>query len=225
MFGIGMTELIVVLVLATIVLGPEKMIEFAGQLGRWLAKFRAETNEVTREFREAFDVELGDFRQDINEVKHELAEIRNAGDTLASQLDPSQPRPRSRPVANLPTQARASSRPAFNLPTGSRAASPAAAPVISGPAHTMSAAAATMVAIQHTPQDETPAREIVRDLDPDADAIEISLGELMGEDVDAEAFDLEGPVLMEEPTPYEQPKEPANGQSGDAAAGEVLEEE
>jgi Sec-independent protein translocase protein TatA len=60
MFGIGLMELITILVLATVVLGPERMVEFAGQMGRWLAKFRAETDSVTKEFREAFNLELLD---------------------------------------------------------------------------------------------------------------------------------------------------------------------
>ncbi|MHB1318568.1 MAG: Sec-independent protein translocase subunit TatA/TatB, partial [Anaerolineae bacterium] len=58
MFGIGLMELLTILVLATLVMGPEGMVKFAGQLGQWLAKFRRETEGVTREFKEAFNLEL-----------------------------------------------------------------------------------------------------------------------------------------------------------------------
>ena len=58
MFGIGLLELLTILVLATLVMGPEGMVKFAGQLGQWLAKFRRETEGVTKEFKEAFNLEL-----------------------------------------------------------------------------------------------------------------------------------------------------------------------
>ncbi len=40
MFGIGMTELLVILVLALLVLGPKRLPEMARSLGRGLAEFR-----------------------------------------------------------------------------------------------------------------------------------------------------------------------------------------
>jgi sec-independent protein translocase protein TatB len=60
MFGIGTGELLVIMVIAMLAVGPERMVVFAGQLGRLIAKFRAETDSVTKEFREAFDFEIGD---------------------------------------------------------------------------------------------------------------------------------------------------------------------
>lgn len=58
MFGIGTGELLVILVIAMLAIGPERMVEFAGQLGRFIAKFRAETDTITKEFREAFTLEI-----------------------------------------------------------------------------------------------------------------------------------------------------------------------
>ena len=46
MFGIGTTEIIVILVIALLVLGPKKLPELARSLGRGLAEFRRATSEV-----------------------------------------------------------------------------------------------------------------------------------------------------------------------------------
>ena len=48
MFGIGTTELILILVVALLVLGPKKLPEIARSLGRGMAEFRRASNEFTR---------------------------------------------------------------------------------------------------------------------------------------------------------------------------------
>jgi TatA/E family protein of Tat protein translocase len=49
MFGIGMPELILILGLALIVLGPKKLPEIARALGKGLAEFRRATDELKDE--------------------------------------------------------------------------------------------------------------------------------------------------------------------------------
>jgi TatA/E family protein of Tat protein translocase len=52
MFGIGMPELLLILGLALIVLGPKKLPELAKALGKGLAEFRRATDELKTEFRQ-----------------------------------------------------------------------------------------------------------------------------------------------------------------------------
>jgi Tat protein translocase TatB subunit len=52
MFGIGMPELLLILAVALIVLGPKKLPELARALGKGMAEFRRATDELKEEFRQ-----------------------------------------------------------------------------------------------------------------------------------------------------------------------------
>ncbi len=69
-FGIGLAELAIILILAGIFLGPQRIRDIARTLGRWTAELRRVTRGFTQQLNAELDAaELADLREALNEVK------------------------------------------------------------------------------------------------------------------------------------------------------------
>ena len=91
MFGIGVPEFFAVLILALIVLGPERLPRAMRTLGRWVRQLRQMTREFRKEFAEEFSIlyeEMDVLRQEAENTRQELADIRTElSDTLQGAAD------------------------------------------------------------------------------------------------------------------------------------------
>lgn len=65
MFGIGFPELIIIMVIALIVIGPSKLPELAKALGKGMAEFR----KATQEIKDSLDID-----GELQEVKDDLVD-------------------------------------------------------------------------------------------------------------------------------------------------------
>ena len=68
MFGIGFPELILIMIIALIVIGPSKLPDLARALGKGMAEFR----KATQDIKDSLDLD-GDF-QELKEAKDDLVD-------------------------------------------------------------------------------------------------------------------------------------------------------
>jgi Tat protein translocase TatB subunit len=74
MFGIGLPELVVILVLGLLVLGPQRLPEVARMIGRMYGQLRRASEEFQRTIRQ--DIEVLERREDVNRNKAVIDELR-----------------------------------------------------------------------------------------------------------------------------------------------------
>ncbi|HUL30789.1 MAG TPA: Sec-independent protein translocase protein TatB [Thermodesulfobacteriota bacterium] len=82
MFNIGIPELLIIVAIALIVFGPNKLPELAKAFGRAMREFKKATEEV----KESFEAET----KDLEEFKHTLTDENLLAD-LAEQISPPEP--------------------------------------------------------------------------------------------------------------------------------------
>jgi len=85
MFNIGLPELLIILAIALIVFGPNKLPELARAFGRAMREFKKATEEV----KESFEAET----RDLEEIKSELTQSRFLTD-LTQELSSEEEVPR-----------------------------------------------------------------------------------------------------------------------------------
>lgn len=76
MFGIGMPEMLLILAVALIVIGPKKLPDLAKSLGRALGEFKKATNELKDSLQ--VDTELKEVKTTFNELNRDLKDSRPA---------------------------------------------------------------------------------------------------------------------------------------------------
>jgi len=80
MFGVGVLELLVILIVTTIIVGPDKMPQLAADLGRWIRQTRAYARHLMGDFNEVvreLEQEAGASREDWQEIANVVK--RNTG--------------------------------------------------------------------------------------------------------------------------------------------------
>jgi TatA/E family protein of Tat protein translocase len=93
MFGIGMPEMILILAIALIVIGPKKLPDLAKSLGRAMNEFK----KATREIKESIDVD-----GDLKDVKKSFDDL-NADLKSTISTSPNDPaKPPTAPSAETP---------------------------------------------------------------------------------------------------------------------------
>jgi sec-independent protein translocase protein TatB len=75
MFGIGMPELLLILAIALIVIGPKKLPDLAKSLGRAFAEFKRATSELKDSLE--IDSELKDIKRTFHDMGDDLKDAMN----------------------------------------------------------------------------------------------------------------------------------------------------
>ncbi|GIG40379.1 Sec-independent protein translocase TatB [Cellulomonas phragmiteti] len=122
MFGINGGELLILLLVAAVVVGPERLPAYAEQLAGWVRRLR----DVARDTKERVDAELGDGDVDWAALDPRRYDPRRiVRDAL---LDDPPPRAPSRPSVPRPGRSRASAAEPAAAFAGASAAAPPDAP-------------------------------------------------------------------------------------------------
>ena len=91
MFGVGLEEFIAIIMVALIVLGPERLPIAMRTVGRWVRQLRDMSREFRKEFAEEFafiQEEMSELRKEADATRSELAEIRRElGQTVQETAD------------------------------------------------------------------------------------------------------------------------------------------
>jgi Tat protein translocase TatB subunit len=116
MFGIGFPELLLIMAIALIVVGPSKLPDLARALGRGYAEFKRATNEL----KETFDQD-----ETVREIKDEFHSAQREILSGKSLLRPLDPVPEGKPLrheekqpASLSTEQQATDPPAASPKAG-----------------------------------------------------------------------------------------------------------
>lgn len=92
MFGIGFTELLIILGVALIVFGPERLPELAKTLGTFLGQLRRQSDDLKREFYNSIYPPANQLKSSLSEFERELLKPEEpATPALTNEKDKNQP--------------------------------------------------------------------------------------------------------------------------------------
>ncbi len=84
-FGIGIWELLVILIVILLVVGPERLPNVARQLGKYYRSFRRVTTNLTGEFKKAIDWEEDEeLKNTVEDIK---TDVQDVGKVLSSEVE------------------------------------------------------------------------------------------------------------------------------------------
>ena len=76
-------EIIIILLLALVVLGPTRLPELARKLGEWTAELRS----AARDIRRGLEAEVADIKQVGEDLKAPLDEVKRSSEELRREID------------------------------------------------------------------------------------------------------------------------------------------
>nr|WP_320049801.1 twin-arginine translocase TatA/TatE family subunit [uncultured Desulfuromonas sp.] len=89
MFGIGMPELLVILVIALIFIGPGKLPEVARSLGRGMREFRRASHDIKQTFDVEAEVITSPTPEKVTATPHEVVTAQSDDVKVADKQDES----------------------------------------------------------------------------------------------------------------------------------------
>jgi sec-independent protein translocase protein TatB len=140
MFGIGMQELAIILVVALLVFGPKRIPELARMLGRGMGEFRRASSDLRQ------SLSLDDFQ---NDLRNELRKATQVHEPAEGTEDAEPDQPSTAPPESATESAAKSATESAAKPTTESAAKPAA--------NAAAAAAASAAAVETAPLGKVPA--------------------------------------------------------------------
>ncbi len=99
MFGLGIWELLIVVVVGLLVLGPRKLPEAARQIGRVMREFRRASSELRRDLNDALEPTAVDPHNDSASRGPELTDLRAKSTEIAGTVPQRDDTSSAEPVA------------------------------------------------------------------------------------------------------------------------------
>ncbi len=221
--GIGAGELLLIMIIAAMVVGPERMVELSRSAGRLLGKLRRETDAITQEFREAISTfdEVGDLATETKAAFQDVSnEMKLAGKD--AQMAVSEVKQIARETKAVALSAVSDAPPSVAPAAAVSGAAPAAA-VAAAPRPAATTAGTARSAPAAPPAPAAAKRELTPLLDgevavatpavargalPPDEATEVGLADLVPEDpAEMEPVEVSMPTLMVELSDLDQPPE------------------